>query len=158
MVDKELLHFISFELGGEVFGLPLTKAQEIIRMVPVLKIPQSPDFVEGIINLRGKVVPVIDLKKRFSLEQTAWGSNARIIIAAIGRVLVGLMVDQVYEVVQIEENAFEEAPAIVSAVHHRFIRGIVKRESSMTIILDADNLVSTEEVEMLKIINSHKHA
>lgn len=157
-MDKELLHFISFELAGEIFGLPLAKVQEIIRMAPVLKIPQSPDFVEGIINLRGKVIPVIDLRKRFSLENKTLSVSTRIIIAKIGAAKAGLIVDSVNEVVHIEESAFEEAPSIVSTIHHSFIHGIAKRASTMVIILDLEKLLTLEEAEALTSINSHKHA
>ena len=138
--------------------MPLSRVQEIIRMVPVLKIPRSPDFVEGVIDLRGKVIPVIDLKKRFFLQSAGWPPQARIIIAELGALKVGLMVDAVFEVARIDESAYEDMPQIASPVHHRFIHGIAKHRGALVIILDLENLLTMEEVEEIKAMGPDDHA
>ena len=149
MAAQEMLQLVSFELGGELFALPITKIQEIIRLTHIVKIPKSYDFVEGVINLRGKIIPVIDLRKRFSMEQVAYNAQSRIIVVELKTVTVGLQVDAVCEVLRIDRSYFEAAPTFISAVDQKFIQGIVKQGEKMLIVLDVDKLFSQEETQVL---------
>jgi len=144
------LQLVSFELGGQLFGAPITKIQEIIKYPNVVKVPRAPDFIEGIINLRGRVIPVIDLKKRFGMESSTDKSKGRIIVCEISGAKAGLEVDSVSRVLRIEAADFEKAPAIVSNVSERFISGVVKSKDSMLIVLELENILSSEEIELLK--------
>ena len=97
---EQELQLVTFRLANEEYGLPITKVQEINRLVPVTKLPQTPSFMEGIINLRGRIIPVIDLRKRFQMAITAHDDDTRIIIVEINGQIVGVTVDAVMEVVQ----------------------------------------------------------
>jgi len=152
MVNNMLLQLVSFEVGKELFAAPITKIQEIIRPTAIVKIPKSPDFVEGVINLRGKIIPVVDLKKRFAMPSTGETAKARIVVAELAGLTVGLMVDAVCEVLRADNSSFEETPSIVSTVNEKFIHGIVKQEEQMLIVLDLDKLLSSDETEVLKTV------
>jgi purine-binding chemotaxis protein CheW len=115
-------------------------------------IPKAPDFVEGVINLRGRVIPVVDLKKRFDMKSSTDEGRARIVVAEIGGLCVGLIVDAVQEVLRPGNEAFEETPSIVSGVEQKFIQGIVKQNEEMLIVLDLDKLFDTSEAEVLKSV------
>jgi purine-binding chemotaxis protein CheW len=150
MANTNSLQLVSFEVGHELFAAPITKIQEIIRLTNIVKIPKSPNFVEGVINLRGRVIPVIDLKKRFEMTATVDETKARIVVAEIGGVCIGLIVDAVQEVLRPENEAFEETPTMVSGVNQQFIQGIVKQNNEMLIVLDLDKLFTETEATVLK--------
>jgi purine-binding chemotaxis protein CheW len=150
MAEDETVQLVSFEVGSELFAVPITKIQEIIRITKIVQIPKAPDYVEGVINLRGRVIPVVDLKKKFSMTGEIDQSKSRIVVAEISGVCIGLIVDAVQEVLRPEKDAFEDAPAIVSGLEQRFIRGIVKQNEHMLIVLDLDKLFDEEEAAVLK--------
>ncbi len=153
MSDKDILHLVSFDVGGELFCAPITKIQEIIRCVNVVKIPNAPDFIEGIINLRGKVIAVIDLKKRFNMPEAEKHGQSRIVVVEMGGARVGLAVDSVEKVIKVEDAEFEKTPAIVSGVNRKFIQGVVKQKGTMLIVLDLDGVLSPEEIELIKMVD-----
>lgn len=150
MSETETVQLVSFEVGSELFAVPITKIQEIIRITKIVQIPKAPECVEGVINLRGRVIPVVDLKKKFSMPGQIDQTKARIVVAEIRNVRIGLIVDAVQEVLRPEAEAFEDAPAIVSGVQQRFIRGIVKQDEHMLIVLDLDKLFDEEEAAVLQ--------
>jgi len=150
MAVKEVMQLVSFELAGELFAVSITKIQEIIRLTHIVKIPKSYDFVEGVINLRGRIIPVIDLRKRFGFELAAHGAQNRIIVAEIRDVVAGLQVDSVCEVLRIDSSYYEATPSIVSSVDQKFIQGIVKQGDKMLIVLDLDKLITQDESQVLK--------
>jgi len=139
---------VCFRLGDEIFGIDIYKVQEINRMVAITKIPQSPHFVEGVINLRGKIIPVIDLKKRFGMEAGAQRTKEnRIIVIQTGGVTVGFIVDEVTEVLRIPATKIEETPEMVTAgVEQKYIEGVALLDSEhLLIVLDMDKIFSREE-------------
>ena len=150
MPVKQALQLVSFELNGQAFGAPLSGIQEIIRHPGVVKVPRSPDFIEGIINLRGRVIPVIDLKKRFGMESGASTGASRIIVAEIAGAKAGLEVDSVSRVLRVSDDEFEKAPAIVSGISEHFISGVVKSKGGMLIVLELEHILSAEEIELLR--------
>ncbi|MDK2878282.1 MAG: purine-binding chemotaxis protein CheW [Thermoanaerobacteraceae bacterium] len=140
---------VVFELADELYGLNIFDVREIIRDTPATRIPRVPDFVEGIVNLRGKIIPVIDLKKRFGFEKGEKTQDTRIIIADISGQETGLVVDSVKEVATIDENSVELAPA-VTTVNAAFVEGLAKKDDKLIIIIKLDLLLQVEEKELLK--------
>lgn len=141
---------VVFKLGGQSYGINITSVVEIIRLTKITAIPQAPGFVEGIINLRGKIIPVIDLNKRLGLETTEYTSAARIIVVETGEVVAGLMVNDVDEVIRFPASAVEPPPAMVRGEGTEFIRGIVLRDEQLIILLDPDRMFRREEQRVLR--------
>ena len=142
---KETLQLVSFKLGEEEFGVDILQVQEIIRMQNITRVPNAPHFVEGVINLRGKVIPVIDLRKRFDLGDHERDKNTRIVVVKIDDVVVGLIVDEVSEVLRIPADTVEPPPPIVAGIESDFIRGVGKLEGRLLILLDLNRILSKEE-------------
>lgn len=138
----ELIQLVSFKLGNEEFGVDIRKVQEINRMVEITKIPQAPHFCEGVINLRGKVLPVIDLRKKFEMEIEEWTRNTRIVVCEDGNSIVGIIVDAVEEVLRIPSSTIEPAPKIVSSVGSDYINGVAKLDERLLIFLDVSKIIS----------------
>lgn len=153
MSEQGILHLVSFEVGGELFCAPITKIQEIIRCVNVVKVPNAPDFIDGIINLRGKVIAVVDLKKRFNMPETEQRGQSRIVVVEIDGARIGLAVDSVEKVIKVEGAEFEKTPAIVSGVDRQFVKGVVKQNGTMLIVLDLDGILSPEEIALIKTVD-----
>lgn len=136
----ELIQLVSFHLGQEEFGLDILKVQEINRMVEITKIPQTPHYCEGVINLRGKVIPVIDLRKKFEMEVKEWTKNTRIIVCNVEGNVTGMIVDAVDEVLRISSSTIEPAPGIVSSVDSDYIKGVAKLEERLLLFLDISRI------------------
>lgn len=147
--DDELLQLVTFSISDEEFGVDILKVQEIIRTMEISKVPRAPDFVEGVINLRGKVIPIIDLRRRFGLEYRQHDKNTRIIVIEITQVIVGFVVDAVSEVLRIPASTVEPPPPVVAGVDSEYINGVGKLEDSLLILLDLDKLLSGADMEML---------
>jgi len=147
--DAELMQLVTFSIGEEEFGVDILKVQEIIRMMEITKVPRAPEFVEGVINLRGKVIPIIDLRRRFGLLARGHDKNTRIIVIEINNMIVGFVVDSVSEVLRIPFSTVEPPPPVVSGTESEYISGVGKLEDRLLILLDLDRLLSHEEKENL---------
>jgi purine-binding chemotaxis protein CheW len=147
--DAELLQLVTFSIGEEEFGVDILSVQEIIRMMDITKVPRAPDFVEGVINLRGKVIPIIDLRKRFGLSTRDHDKHTRIIVIEINNMIVGFVVDSVSEVLRIPASTVEPPPPVVSGLESEYISGVGKLEDRLLILLDLNKLLSGEERNML---------
>lgn len=143
------LQLVIFLLAKEEYGLPITKVQEINRLVPITKLPQTPSFMEGIINLRGRVIPVIDLRKRFNLPVTEKNEDTRIIIVEVNGQTLGITVDAVSEVVRLPAASVEPPPPAF-ILDSQYIHGIGKMENRLLILLDIDRVLTTQEEIILK--------
>ena len=141
----ELLQLVSFKLGNEEFAVDILKIQEINRMVEITKVPKSPEFVEGGINLRGKVIPIIDLRKRFGMEASEYTKNTRIVVVDIDNKVVGLIVDGVSEVLRLPASTVEPPPPIVAGIDAEYINGVGKLEDRLLILLELEKVLSQEE-------------
>ena len=150
--SEQELQLVTFRLASEEYGLPITKVQEINRLVPVTKLPQTPNFLEGIINLRGRIIPVIDLRKRFAMAISDHDDDTRIIIVEIKGQIVGLTVDAVTEVIRINTANIELPPESV-AVDSRYIDGVGKIDERLIILLDIDNILTGQEELTVKKIS-----
>lgn len=144
---------VVFDLAGELYGVDIFDVREIVKDTPVTRIPRTPEFVEGVVNLRGKIIPVIDLRKRFGFARGEKTKEARIIIVEIAGQEAGLIVDAVKEVATVDENTIEAAPD-VTKVNAAFIEGIAKDGDRLIIILKLDLLLKVEEQEMLAQMGS----
>lgn len=147
--DDELLQLVTFSIGEEEFGVNILKVQEINRTMEITKVPRSPEFVEGVINLRGKVIPIIDLRRRFGLMHKAEDKDTRIIVIEINSVIVGFVVDAVSEVLRIPASTVEPPPPVVAGVESDYISGVGQLKDRLLIMLDLDRLLSTEDLDML---------
>ena len=147
--DGNLLQLVTFHIGDEEFGVEILKVQEIIRMMGITRVPRAPDFVEGVINLRGKVIPIIDLRKRFGMPAQEHDKHTRIIVIEINSVIVGFVEDSVSEVLRIPANTVEPPPSIISGIESEYIRGVGKLADRLLILLDLDSLLSKGEQGML---------
>lgn len=146
-----LLQLVTFNLVGEEFGLPILDVREIIRMVEVTPVPHSPSFVEGVINLRGQILPVIDLRKRFGLESSTADEDTRIVVVEINNNLIGLIVDGVNEVLRIPSETVNPAPQIVSSgIGAEYIQGIAHYDEKMIILIDMARVFNSEEMANLQ--------
>ena len=147
--DDELLQLVTFSIGDEECGVNILKVQEIIRTMEITKVPRAPDFVEGVINLRGKVIPIIDLRRRFGLSARVHDKNTRIIVIEINNVIVGFVVDAVSEVLRIPASTVEPPPPVVAGVDSDYISGVGKLQERLLIMLDLDRLLSSDDLDML---------
>ena len=146
--------YLTFELGGEVYGLEILKVQEIIGMMKVTRVPKTPGFVRGVINLRGKVIPVVDLRLKFGLEAKEDTDRSCIIVVQIqhkdAKVTMGSIVDEVSEVMDISADQIEPAPEFGASVETEFILGMGKVNQKVVMLLDVDKVLSTGEIGILE--------
>ena len=150
--DVELLQLVTFSIGEEEFGVDILKVQEIIRTMEITKVPKAPEFVEGVINLRGKVIPIIDLRKRFGLIAKDHDKNTRIIVIEISNMIVGFVVDSVSEVLRIPANTVEPPPPVVAGLESEYISGVGKLQDRLLILLDLNRLLSKDEAQVLQSV------
>ena len=143
------LQLVVFNVGKELYGVGIDKVQEIVRVPEVTEVPDAPVFLEGVINLRGKVVPVIDLRKRLRLQGIEKTRSTRVLITENGRSKVGLLVDSVSEVLKVQPDSVEEPPEMISAIGVEYITGVVKAEERLIIILDIKKILSVDEMKNL---------
>ncbi len=150
LTNEEVLQMVSFVLNEEEFGVDILKVQEIIRIVELTRVPNAPHFVEGVINLRGRIVPVIDLRKRFGLPQNELDKNSRIVIVAVNNLVVGFLVDKVKEVLRVPKAVIEPPPEIASTIHTDYIIGVAKLEDRLLIVLDLEKILAPTEKNELE--------
>ena len=147
--------YLTFALGREEYGLEILKVREIIGYLEVTSVPQMPDHVKGVINLRGQVIPVVDLRSKFNMDATQITEETCIIVVEIGLGdslhKIGMIVDHVLEVLDIESEDIEEAPPLGSGVNTSFILGLAKLGSTVKILLNIDQVLSAEDKDMLHL-------
>jgi purine-binding chemotaxis protein CheW len=150
--------YLTFELGNEAFALEITKVQEIIGILPVTRVPKLPDFVRGVINLRGKVIPVIDLRRKFGFGAREDTARTCIIVAQINRddrqVITGILVDEVCEVLDVAADQIDAAPDFGAAVNTDFIPGMGRIGDRVVMLLDVDRVLSSGEVDSVELIGT----
>ncbi len=144
---------VVFVLETEEFACTIQNVREVLKMIKVTPLPRSLDFVEGVINMRGEVIPVIDLRKRFALPEAERTDNSRIIIVEVEERMVGLTVDSVSEVIRLSDDQIQEAPSQVAGGKTGMITGVGKVDDRMLIILDLASILTTEEQIALQDIS-----
>ncbi|MFY9399563.1 MAG: chemotaxis protein CheW [Desulfomonilia bacterium] len=149
----ETTQYLSFRLDEEEFALEIARVREVLDFTRITKVPQSPPFMRGVINLRGTVVPVVDLKDKFGIGITDKTVNTRIIICEINvdgdMTTLGALADSVHEVMEIEPEHIEPAPKIGTRLNTEFLRGMGKRDEEFIMILDIDKVFSTDELSLV---------
>ena len=144
--SHEIIQLVSFELEGEEYGIDVLTVREIIRMPAITKMPNTPDYVDGIINLRGTVVPIISLRRRFGLDEREGDRNSRILVMEVGDGLTGFVVDAVAEVIRISSAEIQPPPGIVQGnAAQDCITGVINHAERLLIVLDLNRLFSDEE-------------
>ena len=156
MAEEEQL--VSFKIENEEFGVGIEEVQEIIRLPEITKVPKAPSFVEGVINLRGNVLPVIDLRKRFDLEATKKTNATRIVVVNVDNKTTGIIVDSVSEVLRLPKNAIEPPPPIVAGIEAKYLRGIGKLDDGkrLIILLNLNEILTVKEKEELARMKLNK--
>lgn len=154
--DSKLIQLVGFNIGKAHFGVDILMVQEIIRMAPITSVPNSPDFIEGVINLRGNIIPVIDLRKRLNLDgTTSIGSNTRVLIVRVDERVTGFIVDSVSKVLKIQGESIEPPPEIVVAgLKSKYIHGVCKLDEALLILLDFGRILQVHEIRKLKEFES----
>jgi len=146
--------YLTFKLAEEDYGISLLKVREIIGMMPITSVPRTPAFVKGVINLRGKVIPVTDLRLRFDMPETDYTDRTSIIVVEIqtadSTVQMGIVVDAVTEVLPVREDEIEPAPEFGASVDTRYILGMANMEGAVKILLDIDRVLTAEEMAELE--------
>ena len=143
---------VVFELANETYALDITHVIEIIRIQPVTPVPGAADYIEGLINLRGRVVPVVDLRKRFYLPARATGDRSRIIVVQVSDDIVGAVVDAVSEVITVNPDLIEPAAKVVTGVDAEYIRTIAKIEGHLVAVLNPDKILEYAQVEEEEVV------
>ena len=152
-VDDDIQQHLTFMLGGKVYGLQITNIKEIIEYGEITEVPMTPEFISGVINLRGAVVPIIDLGQRFSGQATTQTKRTSIIIIELNNddlaIDVGITVDMVNEVLDIRHSEIEAAPSLGDQIQTGFISGMAKVDNKLLILLDIANVLSIDELSMV---------
>jgi purine-binding chemotaxis protein CheW len=152
MADREG-KYLTFSLAGEEYGIGILKIKEIVGMMAITTVPRTPDYVKGVVNLRGKVIPVADLRLRFGMEEATYTDRTCIIVIEIyrgsGNVLMGIVVDSVSEVLNIKNSEIEDAPVFGAAMDTSYILGLAKINQRVKILLDIDRVFGREETAVL---------
>ena len=144
--ENPVIQLVGFRLDNEDYAIAITKIQEIILMKPITRIPQVPDFIEGLINLRGSVIPIVNLRKRFGLLPREIDDETRTIVVNVHEKTVGCVVDAVTQVMRINRDQIQPPPLGVMAVNHQYLAGLAKLDDRLMIILDIDKLFQAEEL------------
>ncbi len=150
----ETTQYLTFKLDEEIFALDISKVKEVLDFTEITKIPQTPEFMKGVINLRGGVVPVVDMRLKFGMAETVRTVNTCIIIVEVNvegeTTVLGALVDSVQEVMDLEPGQIEPAPRIGTRLRTEFIRGMGKRDNHFIMILDIDKVFSADELAMVE--------
>ncbi|MCL0083807.1 chemotaxis protein CheW, partial [Thermodesulfovibrionales bacterium] len=153
MAADEILQLVTFTLDKEEYAVDIFKVQEINRMTEITRVPNSPPQMEGVINLRGKVIPVVNLRKRFGLTPKDNDEHSRIMIMDIQSITIGFVMDSVSEVLRVPSSIVEPTPPMATNISTEFIKGIAKMEERLIIILDMDRLIGKEETASIEAVS-----
>ncbi|NCC52883.1 MAG: purine-binding chemotaxis protein CheW [Spartobacteria bacterium] len=146
--------YLTFKLGAEEYGLEILKVQEIIKMMEITHVPRTPEYVCGVINLRGKVIPVINLRSKFSLNEVDQTEKTCIIVVQLGEdmVTMGIVVDEVSEVLDIAMDDIEPPPSMGASVENQFLLGMAKTRGTVKILLDVDKVLSVDDIAAVESV------
>ncbi|MGL4250482.1 MAG: chemotaxis protein CheW [Aeromonas sp.] len=145
LAEDEVLQWVTFQLENETYGINVMQVQEVLRYTEIAPVPGAPEYVLGIINLRGNVVTVIDTRSRFGLPSGDVSENSRIVIIEAEKQVIGIMVDSVAEVVYLRSSEIDAAPAVGTEESAKFIQGVSNRDGQLLILVDLNKLLSDEE-------------
>jgi purine-binding chemotaxis protein CheW len=150
MADREG-KYLTFSLVGEEYGIEIRKVKEIIGMMAITMVPRTPHYFKGVINLRGKVIPVVDLRLKFGMEEIEYTDRTCIIVVELhANIMMGMVVDSVSEVLNVKAADIEETPSFGAALNTNYILGMAKAENGIKILLDIDKVMSDQEIVILQ--------
>ncbi len=148
--NLEELQLVSFKIGNEEYGIDIIKVQEINRMSQITKVPNTEEYIEGVMNLRGRVIPIVDLRVRLGLEKKQQDKNTRVIFVDLENKTVGFIVDAVNKVLRIPSSIVEAPPEIVIGANREFIKGVGKLEENLLILLDLNSIMGLAEATSIE--------
>jgi purine-binding chemotaxis protein CheW len=147
--SDDILQLVSFNIANEEFGIDILKVEEIIRIISITQIPNTPDFIEGVVNLRGRVIPVINLRTRLGFDKKEFDNQTRVIVVEVNGMTLGFIVDSVKEVLRIPKSITEPPPAITSGLNSDYITAVGKLENRLLILLDLEKVLDLKQKEEL---------
>ena len=142
--------YLTFELNREFYGIPILKVREIIGLLPITRVPRTPEFTMGVINLRGKVIPVIDLRRKFGMPEAEPTEETCIIVVDVDEIIIGVMVDRVSEVLDVDLEQLEPTPNFGASINPGFITAMAKTQDQVYMLLDIELVLTTEEMVQLQ--------
>lgn len=148
---SEFKQYVSLLLGEEKYGINIMDIEEILRMLDITKVPKAPSFVEGIINLRGKVIPIVDLRKKLGIIAGDYTNSTRVVVVNLSGKKIGFIVDHVEEVLRVEADIIDRAPAASTSIENRYIEGVARMAEGMVIILDVHQIFNSGESNALNM-------
>ena len=148
--QQSVKQFVSFQIGDEGFGVNIHQAREIISYPELTKIPNAPEFVEGVIDLRGEIVPIVDLQKRLNLNTENNEQEQKVIIVEVEEMLVGMKVDEVEGIIRLNEEDIGNAPQLARDINQSYVQGVGRMEERLLILLDLTAIFSSQEVKQLE--------
>lgn len=151
-LDTRAGKYLTFFLDEEEYGLEILKVQEIIGMLPVTRVPRTASYVRGVINLRGRVIPIVDLRVKFGMPEWAGDDTTCMIVVQVQGVQLGIVVDRVSEVLAILEEEIDDAPTFGASVNTEFLLGIAKCAGRIKLLLDIDRVLSTDDVVEMRVV------
>ncbi|MFH1767835.1 MAG: chemotaxis protein CheW [Candidatus Omnitrophota bacterium] len=150
-VQSKEIQFVVFKIGSEEFGVGINQVKEIVRLIPITPIPRAPHFIEGVVNLRGQILAVIDLAKRLSIQTSGRSERTRIIVVEVEDHTVGMIVDEVAEVLRLAVANIDQTPELItSEVQQKYLKGVGKLGDRLLILIDLARILSSQEVEDVK--------
>jgi len=150
MNEGKILQLVTFKVDNEEFAVDILKVQEINKMITITRIPNAPPFVEGVINLRGKIIPIVDLRKRLGFEGKSYDKSTRIIVIELDGMVLGFIVDSVSEVLRISDSTVEPPPSLVAGVESDYIEGVGKLDNRLLILLELKKIFSASDRKELE--------
>ncbi|ERI09232.1 chemotaxis protein CheW [Aneurinibacillus aneurinilyticus] len=150
----EEIKVIVFRLKDEEYGVEVNQVKSIERLEHITRVPRTPQFIKGVINMRGIVTPIVDLRRRFGIEEATYNETTRVIIVAIGEIEVGLIVDSANDVIDIPINAIEPPPEVVGGIEAVYLRGVAKLDRRLLILLNLNKVLNTDEIKQLENIEA----
>lgn len=155
-LGDHLEKYLTFEVEKEIYGLEILKVREIVAMMHISKVPLVPNYVKGVINLRGKVIPVIDIRLKFDMQDIDYNAHTTIIIVDIDEISIGFIVDKTSEVVKIDKSNLMPPPKFGTGIDTSFLKSMAKTKENITMIVDLEKLFSSEE--MMSLVAHHKES
>jgi purine-binding chemotaxis protein CheW len=146
MANGDILQLVTFNLANEEFGVDITRVQEINRMMDITKIPNAPEFIEGVVNLRGKIVPVVDLRKKLGFPEKEHDKSTRIMVVEVNGMVLGFIVDSVSEVLRIPESTIEPPPSLVGGVESDYLNGVGKLDDRLLLLINLEKVIKTDQL------------
>ncbi len=145
--SKDEVQLVVFKIGDEEFGVEISQVREIVKLIDITRMPKAPQFIEGVVNLRGQIITVIDLAKRLDLPSAGRTDATRIMVVEVSNNTVGMIVDSVSEVLRLSVDDIEDTPSLIETeVHERYLRGVGKNSGRLLILLDLNEVLNSEEI------------